>query len=137
MAQQNAQIARQSFEAWNSHDVNAFTKLLAEDTVWESDAFPMTFRGQEGARQFFQFYVGAFPDLSFELEQVLSEGDHVVVRWKSTGTHRGDLPDLPATNRTTSLHGCSVSEIKGGKITRAWVYFDNATLLRQLGVLPS
>lgn len=136
MAQQNEQIARQSFEAWNAHDVNAFTKLLADDTVWESDAFPTAFRGQEGARQFFQVYVGAFPDLRFDLEQVLSDGDHVVVRWKSAGTQRGDLPGIPATNRTTSLHGCSVSEVKGGKIKRAWVYFDNASMMRQLGVLP-
>jgi predicted ester cyclase len=35
------------------------------------------------------------------------------------------------------VHGCTVNEVKQGKISHAWVYFDNAHLLRQLGVLPA
>ena len=63
--------------------------------------------------------------------------DHVVVRWRSSGTHNGPLAQIPATGRKASNHGCSVMELKKAKITHAWVYFDNAHLLRQLGVLPA
>jgi steroid delta-isomerase-like uncharacterized protein len=106
-------------------------------TTWESDAFPAPFSGHEGARQFFKLYVTAFPDLHFDIEQILAAGDsHVVVRWRSTGTHHGPLADIPATHRTAINHGCTLMEMKNGKTARPWVFFDNAHLLRQIGVLP-
>jgi steroid delta-isomerase-like uncharacterized protein len=134
----NLQIARDSFAAWNAHDVEAFVRRLDTKTTWESDAFPAPFTGHEGARQFFKLYLTAFPDLHLDVEQILPAGDsHVLVRWRSSGTHRGPLAQIPATGRKASNHGCTVMEIKNGKIGHAWVYFDNAHLLRQLGVLPA
>ena len=136
--QDNLHIVRESFAAWNAHDVDAFVKRLDAKTTWESDVFPAPFSGHEGARQFFKLYITAFPDLHLDIEQILAAGDsHVVVRWRSTGTHRGPLATVAATGRKTSNHGCTVMEMKNGKIARAWVYFDNAHLLRQLGVLPA
>ena len=79
----------------------------------------------------------AFPDLHLDMEAILPAGEsHVVVRWRSSGTHKGLLANIPATGRKASVHGCSVMEVKNQKIAHAWVYFDNAHLLRQLGVLP-
>jgi len=138
MAQDNVQIARESFAAWNAHDVEAFVKRLDTKTIWESDALPAPFAGHEGARQFFKLYVTAFPDLHLDIEQILPAGDsHVLVRWRSSGTHLGPLAQIPATGRKATNHGCTVMELKNSKIGHAWVYFDNAHLLRQLGVLPA
>ena len=135
--QDNLHIARENFAAWNAHDVEAFVKRLDTKTIWESDAFPAPFVGHEGARQFFKLYLTAFPDLHLDMEAILPAGEsHVVVRWRSSGTHKGPLANLPATGRKASVHGCSVMEVKNQKIAHAWVYFDNAHLLRQLGVLP-
>jgi steroid delta-isomerase-like uncharacterized protein len=136
--QDNLHIARENFAAWNAHDVEAFIKRLDTKTIWESDAFPAPFVGHEGARQFFKLYITAFPDLHLDMEAILAAGEsHVVVRWRSSGTHKGPLANIPATGRKASVHGCSVMEVKNQKIAHAWVYFDNAHLLRQLGVLPA
>ena len=135
--QDNLHIARENFAAWNAHDVEAFVKRLDTKTIWESDAFPAPFVGHEGARQFFKLYLTAFPDLHLDMEAILPAGEnHVVVRWRSSGTHKGPLANIPATGRKGNVHGCSVMEVKNQKIAHAWVYFDNAHLLRQLGVLP-
>jgi steroid delta-isomerase-like uncharacterized protein len=137
-SQDNVHIVRESFAAWNAHDMEGFVKRLDTKTVWESDAFPAPFAGHEGARQFFKLYVTAFPDLHLDIEQILAAGDnHVLVRWRSTGTHLGPLANVQATGRKISLHGCTVNEVKQGRIAHAWVYFDNAHMLRQLGVLPA
>src|SRR5262245_47689099 len=137
VAQDSLHVARESFAAWNARDVEGFVKRLDAKTVWQSDVFPASFTGHAGARQFFKLYVTAFPDLHLDIEQILAAGDHhVVVRWRSMGTHRGPLADIPATGRKASNHGCTVMEIKNNKIGHAWVYFDNAHLLRQIGVLP-
>ena len=136
--QDNLHIARESFAAWNAQDVEAFVKRLDTKTIWESDTFPAPFVGHEGARQFFKLYLMAFPDLHLDVEAILPAGEsHVVVRWRSSGTHKGPLANIPATGRKGSVHGCTVMEVKNQKIAHAWVYFDNAHLLRQLGVLPA
>ena len=135
--QDNLHLAREIFAAWNAHDLEGFGKRLDTKTTWESDAFPAPFPGHEGARQLFKVYLAAFPDLHLDIEQILAAGDsHVVVRWRSSGTHLGRLGDILATGRKVSHHGCTVLEVKNAKAAHAWVYFDNAHLLKQIGVLP-
>ena len=117
--------------------MEGFLKRLDAKTTWESDAFPAPFSGPDGARQFFKVYLTAFPDLHLDVQQMLAAGDnHVVVRWRSRGTHLGPLGDIAATGRKVMNHGCTVMEVKNNKTAHAWVYFDNAHLLRQIGVLP-
>jgi len=82
-------------------------------------------------------YMQAFPDLHFEIEQIFSSGDYVTLRWRATGTHRGELMGIPPTNRPAETHGCTVEEMRDGKMVREWVYWDTGNLLRQLGVLPA
>lgn len=47
----------------------------------------------------------AFPDLHFNLHEMISETDKVAVRWTMSGTHQGDLPQLPATGKQFSITG--------------------------------
>jgi len=82
-------------------------------------------------------YVRAFPDLHIEIEQIFSSGDYVTLRWLATGTHGGELMGIAPTNRRAVTHGCTIDEIRDGKIVREWAYWDTGNLLRQLGVLPS
>ena len=134
--QDNAHIARETFAAWNAHDTEAFIKRLAPGVVWES--VTATYTGHEGARAWFKVYVSACPDLHLDIEQVLASGEsNVVVRWRFTGTHLGPLAELAATGRKATNHGCTVFEIKNGKVVHAWMYSDNAHLLRQLGALSA
>ena len=133
--QDNIKIARDAFEAWNKHDVERYLKLLDEKHVFESDTIPAPITGREGGRQFMQVYLTAFPDLHFTIDQTLGEGDFVVVRWTATGTHRGDLMGIAATGRRTITRGCTVVEVKGGKLRHDWVYWDTGHMLKQLGVL--
>jgi len=132
----NLAITRQAWAAWNAHDPDAWIKLLDEKQVTESDTIPQPIRGHEGARPFMQMYVKAFPDLHFSVDQMIARGDYVITRYTATGTHKGDLAGIPPTGRHAETHGCTVGEIKNGKIVRQWIYWDTGHLLRQLGVLP-
>jgi ketosteroid isomerase-like protein len=59
--QENLQIARRVFEAWNAHAPNRYTALLDPGHVWETDTLPQTVRGRDAARQTMQMYLGASP----------------------------------------------------------------------------
>ena len=133
--QENVKLVRQMFDAWNAHDPDRLLKFLDEKYVSESDANPGARTGREPARQFVTTYVKAFPDLHLDIAQVIAEGDCVVVRWTATGTHRGELMGIAPTNRRVVTNGCSVTQIRNGKATHEWLYWDTGHLLRELGVL--
>ncbi len=135
--QSNLLATRKLFDAWNAHDAGRFAAMLDQGHVWETDTLPAPVRGRDAAREAMQMYVRAFPDLHFDIEQMIASGDHVATRWRSTGHHRGELMGIPPTNLRVEIHGCTVSEFKNGKVAHVWVYWDTGHLLRQLGVPPS
>jgi ketosteroid isomerase-like protein len=78
--QDNIQIVRHIFEAWNKHDVERYGKLPDEKHVVESDTRPAPLTGRDAGRQFMQMYVSVFPDLHFDIDQIFGEGDYVTTR---------------------------------------------------------
>ncbi len=136
--QDNIQLVRKVYDAWNAHDPKRVAASFDETFVAESDTLPAPTRGTEGVRKFVEMYLHAFPDLHFTIEQILATGPYVITRWHGTGTHRGELMGIPPSNkRGEGIHGCTVNEIKNGKVAREWAYWDVASLLRQIGALPA
>ena len=101
----------------------------------EAELPPSPIRGREEVRQALGIALAAFPDLRFEVEQILASGDYVVARVRSTGTHKANFRGIAPTNQSVSWRSCNVVEIRNGKMFRSRVYSDNASLLQQLGVL--
>lgn len=138
MAQQDdLELSRDAWNALNAHDIDRFIQYFTEDVEYQSAALPHPIRGRGALGETMRAYIRGFPDLRFTIEQMLQSGEYVITRWKSTGTHKGEFMGIPPTGRAGGeIHGCNVGEIKDGKVTRLWSYWDSASLLRQLGVLP-
>jgi predicted ester cyclase len=77
------------------------------------------------------------PDIHFTLEDVIAEGDTVVVRWAARGTHQGDwemeLGTIPASGKVTTTPGTSSFYLRDGKIIRDVNHIDFVSLLQQIG----
>ena len=131
---ENRQMVDEAFDALNAHDLNRYVKQVAASYVWEADIFPTPVRGSEGAKQAIAVYFKAFPDLHFETDQVITSADYTVVRWRATGTHKGEFNGIAPTNRQVNLRGCTVTEIKNGQVVKSISYSDRLALLEQLGV---
>jgi len=95
---------------------------------------PMDRAGHDG---FGRGFFAAFPDLHHEIELVLADGDNVLVRFVLHGTHQAAFFGIPATNKRISVAAHAVLEVRDGRVTRLRGVFDEAGMLRQLGVLPS
>jgi steroid delta-isomerase-like uncharacterized protein len=95
------------------------------------------FTGPEGVKQFVQIYRTAFPDLKITIEDQVAEGDKVVTRWSATGTHKGDLMSIPATNKPATVTGTDIERYQNGKVVESWASYDMFGMLQQLGVVPS
>jgi predicted ester cyclase len=79
----------------------------------------------------------ALPDVRVEtLGARIAEGPFGCLPWQLTGTQRGDLGDLPATNRRVTLHGVHYVELRDGLICRARGFYDLYDAAMQVGLLP-
>jgi steroid delta-isomerase-like uncharacterized protein len=126
-------IAKQWYELFNSKDQSIIDRIVDHEWV-DIPSPPGTPQGPEGLRLLFTELTTAFPDLQLTIEDVLQDGDKVVVRSTIGGTHRGALFGMPAKGRRLSIQAIDIHQIQNGKIVRTWHTEDWMTGLRQLGI---
>ncbi len=81
-------------------------------------------------------YRTAFPDLRFTIEDLVAEGETVVVRWSARGTNTGELDEIEPTGKYVEISGISIARFAGGKMVEGWVNWDMYGMLKQLGLVP-
>jgi steroid delta-isomerase-like uncharacterized protein len=138
--QMNVEIARKLYDHWNAREFDAVAELMADDGEIVLVGSDTRFRGRDGSLEFSHMWADGFPDGKVTIDRTIASGDNVVVEYTGTGTQTGTLRgpggDIPATGRSVTLHLCDVHEIRDGKIRKVSSYFDSASLLEQLGVMP-
>ena len=91
----------------------------------------------EGAKQFAADFRQAFPDLQTTIEDMVAEGDKVVIRFSARGTHQGETEDLgPPTGNSFEVTGVTIKRFSDGKIVEDWTNFDALGMMQQLGLVP-
>ena len=76
----------------------------------------------------------AFPDLHFEADDLLAEGDKTAARYHGRATHLGPFNGIPATGKYVTMTGIDVFRVRDGRIQEAWIESDYLTLMQQIGV---
>ena len=124
--------------ALSARDAAAWAALCAEDCVHEDVAMGVINRGPQELRAFGQAFFDAVPDFVVTLRSSFGAGESAVGEWEMSGTHSGDLPNMPASGRTFTVRGATLITLDdAGKVVRWTEYWDTAIWLRQLGFLPS
>jgi steroid delta-isomerase-like uncharacterized protein len=123
--------------AWSTQDVERLISLCTDDCVYEDVPFAWVNHGKDELRAFGQQVFNAFPDFRIELASHFAAADSAMLEWTMSGTHQGDLPGMPATGRAFSVRGVTVLALDDGRISRNSDYWDMATLLTQLGLMPA
>jgi steroid delta-isomerase-like uncharacterized protein len=132
MSVENSLLVRRLFdEVWNGRNEAMIEELLDEDSVCYADDGPMRGPTEFRKRQFEPF-LAAFPDLHVEVEDVLWQGDQVVVRWCATGSHKGEGLGFPPTERPASFRGVSWIRVRDGKLGEGWQFSNIPVVLRSL-----
>ncbi|MDL5361233.1 ester cyclase [Halalkalicoccus sp. NIPERK01] len=135
-ADENQEIAERVFtDLLDGHDLDLVSELYAEDCVFYGMSGPEAIDRDE-YEAFLAMYFEAFPDLSFEIEEMISDDGRVSVRWTSRGTHENDLMDVPATGKSATVTGMSFVHVEDGRIVETYNNHDRLGLLEQLGAIP-
>jgi steroid delta-isomerase-like uncharacterized protein len=122
---------------WSAHDMERLLPLLTEDVVYEDVTMGVVNRGRAELRAFDEAFISGFPDVTFELRSSFANGVGGGPEWMMCGTHKGDLPGMRATGRRVEVRGATIFEFAGDRIRRCSDYWDMATFLKQLGLMPS
>ena len=116
------------------HNLALAEELIDADWVYHA-ADGQDVKGLDGFREFHNMLFTAFPDMNFEVEDMIAEGDKVVVSFIVSGTHRNDFLGVPPTGRKMRVKGIAVHRLEGGKEVEVWDVVDHLTMMQQLGVI--
>ena len=138
MSERNKALARRFYdEAFGRKNLNVIDELCAPGIV-DHNALPGQAPGVEGLKQVMGDYLGAFPDLTVTLHEVVAEGDIVVVRMTGQGTHSGALLGAAPTGKRVTLRALDMIRMKDGKATEVWHEGNDVEVMMQVGVqLPA
>jgi len=118
---------------WGRGNIELLQELATED-------YSYSYPGQEGLRgDAFVDYVhairSAIPDLDDTIEQQVADGDTVVTRGTTRGTHQGSFGDIAPTGNLIEVSWVMFTRLEDGRIAEEWEIFDELALMKQLGAI--
>jgi steroid delta-isomerase-like uncharacterized protein len=135
-AEQNKSIVRRWVdEGWNKGKLSVIDQLYAPNFI-QHEPPPEMVSSSEALKKYVNTYLTAFPDLHFTVDDLVAEGDKVVWRFTSKGTHQGTFMGLPPTGKTSIVTGMVLFRLENSRIVEAYVNIDALGLLQQIGIIP-
>jgi len=128
----NTAVAQTWMDAWNSHNPDNVVALYTDDAVLEDVTLGAVNRGRAAIRDFAAATFAALPDAHFDLVRSTVKDGHGTIEWVVSGTDTGAFG---GTGKPYSVRGVSVIDVHGTRLTRDTIYWDLATVLREIGLL--
>lgn len=129
-----AQFRRAYEEVLNRGDLSGVEELIAPEFL-NHEAPPGRDRGPESMRGLANMLRTAFPDLHFEIEDLVAEGDTVAGRLTMSGTHEGPLMGMPPTGCSVRQNHMHFVRFRDGKAVEHWGVRDDLEMMQQLGAV--
>jgi predicted ester cyclase len=124
------EIAQAWFDMCATGDVVRFAELATDDFLCHGP-------GGTGDRATFmdwlRWYPSAFSEQRASLDDILADGDRIVVRYSVTSTYRGGYLDLPARGQHVEETGIIIYRLDGGRVAETWFEGNDLEVAQQLG----
>ena len=137
MSEENKVLMRRVIEETiNNKNLSLIDELYASNHVMRNNLEEPS-HGPEGVREDYNMYLTAFPDVHLTIEDMIAEGDKVVVPYTVRGTHRGELMGIAPTGKQITVLVVWIARIADGKLVESQLIFDAMGMMQQLGVIPA
>jgi predicted ester cyclase len=134
VAENKALVLRFYDEVWGRGNVAFAREVFAEEYARHDLRPTEPPPGPEGQALIAERFRAAFPDLEWQVDLVLGEGDLVAARWTASGTHAGAWGEVAPTGRRVSFSGVNIFRFgDSGKVVEIWNHRDDLGLMEQLG----
>ncbi len=126
----NKAIVRNYLTELDSGNFAIMDEVFAPDLTFRFPGSPPMDR--QASMDFVKGAYSAFPDLVHTVEDLIAEGDRVVLRATDRGTHQGEFLGLPGTGKQITVTAIAIFQIVDGKMTEIWEEADLAGLTQQI-----
>lgn len=134
MSAKNVKTLRAAHESWNKRDFAGVLRNTVEGLTYIDHARTLTLNTRDQFREWTEAWAKAFSDGRITNPEYIDAGSTVIARFTAEGTNDGPLGSHGPTGRTMSLAFCEICDFdKQGKIVSGGCYYDQYTLLTQLG----
>ena len=135
LQERRAAVVREHMESENRHEFDVTLRTFAHPR-YELIATGEVYDGEEAVRGYYAASRAAFPDQRNAVHAIHHADDAIIVEFDLMGTHRGPFHEIPPTGRAFTCWMVALFLFAGERIVCERVYFDAATILHQLGLLP-
>jgi predicted ester cyclase len=135
--ERNKEIVRRIEAAWNAHDLDALDQYFSPDVIGNASV-PYLPKALEGWKQAHTEMTEAYPDRQHFIEDMIAEGDKVVVRCRLVGTNTGGIHWLgvPPNGEPVDMQWICIYRLVEGRVVETWSFNDMLTLVRQMRADP-
>jgi steroid delta-isomerase-like uncharacterized protein len=116
-------VLRAHYEVWNRGHYELIEEIYSPDYAAHFICGTEV-RGCDGVREFIKAHHRSFPDWTERVVDIIADGDRVVTRYISTGTHEGEFTGIAATGRKIEIAEVSIHKVMNGKIVEQWGFPD-------------
>ena len=123
-------------EVMNDKNVDAIDQYFSDDYVEHNTIESEPIHGLDEIKRTYDQMLTACPDMTVTIEDAITQGDTVAVRYVSRGTHLAEFMGIPPTENEVEIRGKDWYRFEDGEIVEGWVQIDALGLMQQLEVLP-
>jgi steroid delta-isomerase-like uncharacterized protein len=132
--ERNRALIRHVLELIDARKLDQAFELYALDYVYHGPDGEII-NGRDGIRDLWAVFLAGFPDLHSTVEDLITEGDKLVMRWRIEGTHTGEFLGVAPTGAAINLHVTEIFRIAEGQLVEAWDQYDRLDLMQQIGAI--
>ncbi|GAA0257003.1 ester cyclase [Haladaptatus pallidirubidus] len=121
-------------DIWNGSNLDTADELVHEEYIIHDRELATEMQGPELYTALASRTREIFPDMKFEIEDMIAAGEKIAIRWTMTGTHQGPMSDIEPTGRQVELTAIEINRFEDGKLIETWTQSDQVGLMQQLGV---
>jgi len=128
-------LVEQHIRLENEHDLQGVLQTFGDSAHYDDQPWAEHYQGRDGVRQFYEQLMNALPDLEIDVQHRHVTDDAILVEVMIRGAHRGSWRGLPPTGRRIEFPLCGIYTFDhDDRLAGEKIYYDRATVLRQLGV---
>lgn len=137
-ATSNKESTRRVIDLLNKQEVNRLDELFVMDVVTHAHSFSWDLQNRDELKAFVMDLYDSFPDIWWDIDDLLAEDETVVVRYTVHGTHEGRLTtfDLDPTGNAFEVEGVQLHRFQEDRIVESWLLVDLVGLMRQIDAGP-
>ena len=134
--EQDRALIREVIKLINERNLDEAFELYSVDYIFHG-AGGEVLNGRDAIRNVWGAWLVGFPDLHSTIEDIVTEGDKLALRFRVEGAHTGEFLGMAPTNAKINVRDIEIFRIANGQIVEAWDQIDMFGLMQQLGAIPT